>query len=474
MKSGASVLPKPLRKPYRAAVNAFLAACTKVPALRKVRFARWAHVRKKYEKAVADTPIDDKSMLLECFGGRQFTCSPRALYVTMLEDPQYADWSFYWSFRDDTIDSMKDEPLLQRATLVERGSDAYYKALAKSKYWVLNNRVPEYVAPREGQVYVQCWHGTPLKRLGCDVPESFVGGALNSAAELAARFKMDMEKWTYLLSPSDFTSEHLSDAFGLPQERRSQVVLQEGYPRNDFIRRTLDAPDAAERVAGIKDAISTHLVTKALKADAESGALASDAELSDELLASYVKRAGIPHGKKVLLYAPTFRDDQYTPGVGYSLQLPLDLDALQQAVGDEWVVLLRMHYYISSRLDLSKWEGFAFNVSDWPDINELYVVADALCTDYSSVFFDYSNTRRPIYFLWPDLEHYGQALHGFYLDPMTLPGPKCMSNEEFIDAFKRNDQWFDTYGEEYAEFRQQFCPLDDGHAAERVLAKIIG
>jgi hypothetical protein len=120
------------------------------------------------------------------------------------------------------------------------------------------------------------------------------------------------------------------------------------------------------------------------------------------------------------------------------------------------------------------WDRFAFNVSDWPDINELYVVADALCTDYSSVFFDYSNTRRPIYFLWPDLEHYGQALHGFYLDPMTLPGPKCMSNEEFIDAFKRNDQWFDTYGEEYAEFRQQFCPLDDGHAAERVLAKVIG
>ena len=159
--------------------------------------------------------------------------------------------------------------------------------------------------------------------------------------------------------------------------------------------------------------------------------------------------------------------------VGRAILL-LDLDALQQEVGDEWIVLLRMHYYIGRMLDLSPWEGFAYNVSDWPDINELYVVSDALCTDYSSVFFDYANTERPIYFFWPDFDHYKEALRGFYVDPMTMPGPKCTSNEEFVEAFAQNDTWFADFGEEYAAFRQRFCPLDDGHAAERVIARVFG
>ena len=109
------------------------------------------------------------------------------------------------------------------------------------------------------------------------------------AKELAERFGMDADKWSYLLSPSAFTSEHLCSAFGLARERRAQVVCEEGYPRNDAVVNTLAAPDAAERVARIKE------------------------------------RLGVPADKKLLLFAPTWRDDQFRAGTGYVAELPLDL-----------------------------------------------------------------------------------------------------------------------------------------------------
>lgn len=451
----------------------FLAACVKHPSLRKVRFARWERLRKKYDAVAEETAVNSKSVVFECFGGHQYGCSPKAIYLKMLEDSRFDGWTFFWSFKGSVLDRMAEDPTLSRARLVQRGSGEYYSAFAASKYWIQNNRVPEYITPRDEQVYVQCWHGTPLKRLGCDVPESSTGGALNSASELAERFKMDSAKWTYLLAPSDYTGEHLADAFGLPQDRRAQTILKEGYPRNDYIRATLDAPDAAEQVEQIKASIDSFLLNQHLERIARERECEVEGLSAEDIPQELHAGLHLPRDKKILLYAPTFRDDQYTPGVGYSLDLDIDLDEMQRELGDEWIVLLRMHYYIANKLDLDRWAGFAFNVSSWPDINQLYVVADTLCTDYSSVFFDYSNTNRPLYFLWTDLEHYGEELHGFYLDPMTLPGPKCRSSHELTEAVKKNIAWFDEYGEGYEKFRKEFCPLDDGHAAERVIERVM-
>ena len=150
-----------------------------------------------------------------------------------------------------------------------------------------------------------------------------------------------------------------------------------------------------------------------------------------------------------------------------------DFDILQHDLGDEWAILLRTHYYIANKFDLSAWEGFVYNVSSVDDINDLYCVADALCTDYSSVFFDYANTKRPLYFYWSDRDHYNE-MHGFYIDENTLPGPKCETTQDLANAIAKNDDWFDSYGKEYAEFQQTYCSMDDGYAAERVIQKVFG
>ena len=417
-----------------------LALCKRFPALRRLRYAWWGRERRSYEKLSRAATTDEHMVVFEAFGGRKYTCSPKAIYEAMCADPRFDGWNLCWSFKESVAkrlerDGRESVGLDGRARIVVRGSEEYFDAFARAKYWIQNNRVPEYVSPREDQVYVQCWHGTPLKSLGCDVPES-MGGAVNTASELADRFRLDAGKWTWLLSPSPYTSEHLSSAFGLSEERREQVVLEEGYPRNDSIVNTLAAPDADARIRAIKE------------------------------------RLGVPMDRKLLLFAPTWRDDQYTEGVGYTLDSLVDFDVLQRALGQDWAVLLRTHYYIANKFDLGAWEGFVYNVSGVDEVNDLYLIADALCTDYSSVFFDYANTGRPLLFYWSDREHYEGELHSFYMDADTLPGPKCKTAEELAAVVAGLDGWQGEYGEAYEEFRAEFCPKDDGHASERVIERV--
>lgn len=409
-----------------------------LPGIRQRSRAMYYRKRgESYDAKAAAIPTNEKTVVFECFGGRQFGCSPRAIYERMLEDSRFDDFKLVWAFNDSEMERIADEPLLQRAQFVKVGTDEYLEICARAKYWIFNTRVAEYITPKPDQVYVQCWHGTPLKRLGYDVTIE-TQNALNTTDELAERFDMDSKKWNYLLSPSAYTSQHLADAFGLEEERRPSVVLEEGYPRNDRIVRVCEDPQAL-----------------------------------DAFVAAFREELGIPADKKILLYAPTWRDDSYQSGKGYVMEdTLLDFPALQAALGDEWVVLFRAHYYIANHFDFSAHEGFVYDVSKRADINDLYIVADALLTDYSSVFFDYANTARPIMFFWPDYQHYANDIRGFYFGLDELPGPHCLTNDEVIAAVQDLPNYEDKYGEDYAAFREKFCPKDDGHAAERVIQKV--
>lgn len=411
------------------------------PALRQAaRKAYYAVRSHQYDSISLNTSTDNKTVLFECFGGRQLGCSPRAIYERMIEDTRFSDFHIVWSFGADNVEGYRNHPLLaNKVTFVTRGSRDYFEACARAKYWITNTRMAEYITPKPDQVYVQCWHGTPLKRLGYDVTIE-TQAALNTSEELAERFGLDAKKWTYLLSPSSYTSQHLSDAFGLEESRRDSVVLEKGYPRNDRIARICNDPEA---------------LTKAVETFREENDIAAD--------------------KKILLYAPTWRDDSYQAGKGYVMQdALLDFPKLREAIGNEWVVLFRAHYYIANEFDFSAYEGFVYDASKVADINDLYIVADALLTDYSSVFFDYANTKRPLLFFWPDWEHYANDIRGFYFDLKELPGPQCYTTEEVAAAVLDLDSYESRYGNEYNTFREKFCPLDDGHAAERVIEAVFG
>lgn len=426
---------------YNGAKTCAYAVMRHCPPLRKaLRKVVWRGKQKRYQNLARSVETKEKSIIFGSFMGRSFSCSPRALFETMQADEHYADYEFFWVFKEDVIENYRYlEVDYRNLTLVARGSDEYYRACAQSKHWVTNSRSPEYLLPKEDQVYVQCWHGTPLKRLGNDIVLGTTN-ALNSSEEMAQRYRIESSKWSYLVSPSRFTSDCLTSAFGLDKEWARDNILEIGYPRNDAIVNTC-SDDA--KLAALKERMT--------------------------------REFGIARGKKLLLYAPTWRDSEYKSGVGYVQDVMIDFDLLQRELGDEWVVLFRPHYFVANEFDFAKYEGFVVNAAHVADVNELYCIADVLMTDYSSVFFDYACTGRPMVFFQPDLADYQKHVRGFYLDPVAdLPGPHCETSQQVVAAIKGIDGYFDCYGERYEVFCQRFCPLEDGRAAVRLAKRLFG
>lgn len=406
-------------------------------------------LQKRFAQLIEENEADDRTIVFISFMGRGYSDSPLALYRQVLKDPFFDDWKFVWVFkkinatefdgkkdlaRDLLLDSGvkidNNSKLAQytRATTVIYNTPEYYETLAKSKYWVSNSRIQDGVQPGDSHVYVQTWHGTPLKRLGADIEVG--ANAVHSTENLAAIYKQEAEKWKYLLSPSDFYTEKLKSAFLI--DKKSDVeIIQEGYPRNDYL-----------------------------------------ANASDKEIETIKKKLSIPKDKKVLLYAPTWRDDQHNLKQGYTYDVGADFDKLQKELGQEWVILFRAHYFIANRFDFSKYEGFVYDVSNHHDINELYVAADTLMTDYSSVFFDYSILQRPIVFFMYDKKRYASELRGFYLELDELPGEIVETNDRVVSIMKDIDDYTRKYRKDLKSFTNRFCKLDDGNSSARVIEKI--
>ena len=183
---------------------------------------------------------------------------------------------------------------------------------------------------------------------------------------------------------------------------------------------------------------------------------------------------GIPLDKKVILYAPTWRDDHFVRKGYYQMKMELDLKLMQERLGEEYVVLLRMHYLIMNVLDIHAYQGFAYDFSAGSDIQELYLVSDLLITDYSSVMFDYANLRRPIVFYTYDIDAYRDSLRGFYFDfEKEACGPICRTTSEVVEAIEKQAIWREEYAEKIASFHQKFNHIDDGNASKRILEIVL-
>ena len=356
---------------------------------------------------------DEKTVVFNSFNGKTYGCSPKAVYEYMLTQDEFKDWTFIWAFKNAKKHRFLEEN--PNTIVVKQTARVYEKKLIRAKYWITNYRVPDHVWPQKDQVYVQCWHGTPLKRLGYDLETS--GNAIDSIADIRKKYAMDAEKFNYILSPSGFASEKFTSAWNLKETKMEDKVMEIGYPRNDFL-----INHTQEDIRMIKEKLE------------------------------------IPEDKKVILYAPTWRENQHLPGEGYQFQLPVDFKRWREVLGGEYVVLFRAHYFISNSFDFEAFQGFVYDVSQMDDINPLYLAADVLITDYSSVFFDYANLRRPILFFMYDYEQYKHEMRDFYFDIHMLPGPVLMNQEEVLKTLKNLPDMVDKYEKKYAEFNNVFNP----------------
>ncbi|MCH5272754.1 MAG: CDP-glycerol glycerophosphotransferase family protein [Lachnospiraceae bacterium] len=381
-----------------------------------------------YARKCMACPIDPNLIVFEAFQGKYYACSPKAMFEEMLNDPAYAGYRFVWSFTN----CRKHMYLTRnkRVTLVKRGSEKYYEVMASAKYRITNSTNPLTVPVRKGQTYIQTWHGTPLKRLGLDIERD--GNAAQSLKEIHALYRREATQFDYLLSPSAYTTEKLATAFGLSEEEREKKIVETGYPRN----------------------VSLFTYTP---------------ETAAELKEFY----GIPEGKKVILYAPTFREADYRYGKGFTYQIALDVEHLRERFGETACVLMRTHYLANAQFDYDAYEGFLIKVSGVEDVNRLYIISDLLITDYSSVMFDFSVLRRPMIFYMYDQEQYRGELRDFYIEPDILPGPIVTTQEDLETEIEKALFTPFVCDGRYEAFRKKFTYLDDADAAKRAVAAMI-
>ncbi|MGN0242974.1 MAG: CDP-glycerol glycerophosphotransferase family protein [Lachnospiraceae bacterium] len=376
---------------------------------------QWYRILQKF--CFQKMPMKENWIVFESFLGKNYSDSCKYIYQYLLEHEKDR-YRYIWIIND------KHTPIPGNPTKVKHNSLRYFYYLGRAKYWVNNMRQPVWMEKRPGNIMLQTWHGTPLKKLVFDMED--VHSALPT-------YKMDFyqqsRKWDYLISDNPFSTRVFQSAFLMDRDK----IVECGYPRNDL----LHAPDKEEKARGIR------------------------------------KRLGIPEEKKTILYAPTWRDDEYYAPGQYKFVLPLDLQRMREQLGSEYVILLRTHYFIADAIDTSHVSDFAINVSHYDDITELYLISDICITDYSSVFFDYANLRRPILFYTYDLEKYRDVLRGFYIDmERDVPGPLLFTQEEVTEAILNIDEVEEQYREQYDAFYDTYCSLDDGYAAKRIVEKV--
>jgi CDP-glycerol glycerophosphotransferase len=343
----------------------------------------------------------------------QYSDSTRVLYEALSERAPGA--SHVW-----LLDPLHARAFPPDVETVRYGSADSIRALEAADLVIANTHTDLVWSKRPRTVYLQVWHGTPLKRIHWDVRWAPPGRL--------ERLLRDTALWDYLVSPNRASTPFLRQAFRFEGE-----VLETGYPRNDLLL-------APEREA---------------------------------VRARVRRELGIADGTTAVLYTPTWRDDVVFPEGGKAFSLGLDVGAIARQLGDDHCLLLRLHYMLAGRLVGVERHPAVRDVSHLPDVSGLYLAADVLVTDYSSTMFDFAVTGKPMLFYAYDLAEYEGRLRGFYFDfAARVPGPVVQTPEDLVAALRDLPAVRDRYATRYTRFRATFCHLEDGRATERVLERL--
>lgn len=369
----------------------------------------------RYYPMAATQPIRDLAVF-DSFSSRHYSDNPRAIFEELRR--AHPGLECVWITADGQF------PVPDGARVVPAHTREHFDVLARARYLIVNDELPRWYRRREGQTCLQTWHGTPLKRIGLDIARPrFASGLIYH--EMVRRAAAN---WNILLSPNPFSTGIFRRAFGYEGE-----ILEAGYPRNDALHR----PGQPERAAAVR------------------------------------RQLGVPAGKRVILYAPTWRENPVRISGGYRFDLRLDLPAMASALQNDHVLLLRLHTNARYADGAGRADGFSFDVTGYPDITDLLLITDVLVTDYSSVMFDFAGTGRPILLYTYDLESYRDDLRGFYFDlEAEAPGPLLATTAGVIAALRDLPAVQAACQPAYERFAATYCPLDDGNASARVLDKL--
>lgn len=355
-------------------------------------------------------PLLSKTIVYESYLGASLSCNPLAIYQALISNPQYADWTHVWVI-NDTAGLPLTYTLRKDTILIKRQSDAYARYLATASHLINNVTFPEWFIRRENQFYLNTWHGTPLKHMGHDVRDDFMAHKNVSRNFLQC---------THLINPNRYTTDLMLSKHEVAGVY-SGLIAETGYPRVDLILNR-----------------------------------------SQEDINQLRRKLDILDDKPIVLYAPTWR--------GLHGQVTVDVEQLEHDLegmsGRDYHLIFRGHHFAEALI-----AGSNLPVSIAPhtiDTSDLLAVTDILITDYSSIFFDFLSTRKPIIFYTYDVEEYTRH-RGLYIDHAELPGQICLditSLKGTLESLLIDEYSIDR---RHQKAIAEFAYLDDGSATNRVI-----
>lgn len=355
-------------------------------------------------------PINKKRVVFASFGGRKYDDSPKALYEEMLERKEFADWDFIWIFVNP------EQFVIPRGRKVKIDTLAFFYVLLSSRVWVSNSGMDRGIDLRKrGIIKVETWHGTPIKK---------IGGEENKNSMLISR-KKRVDTEMIRCSQSEFDREIFSRVDGVAKD----AFLMCDLPRNDVL------------VKGVS--------------------ISEKNRIKHEL--------GIGRdNRRILLYMPTYREYEKDEKGNIIFKAPIDFEIWQKKLEQHFILLFRAHYAVSKALNIQN-NSFIIDVSGYHSINDLYLISDALVSDYSSAFFDFSILDRPMFCFPYDFNEYLEN-RGLYLDlEKELPCSISYCQEDLLHNIMFN---FDNCIPRVKEFHHKYAPFA-GNATKSVINEII-
>lgn len=356
-------------------------------------------------------PVNNNRILFIAFDGRQFSCNPKYIYEG-LKEYNKKDYEYIWVMnRPDTFQHLYDK---NTKVISNKGISFIYHILT-SKVVVTNASIGSFIPLRKSQYLIETWHG---------------GGAYKKTGRVYqqsnfkdATLKIIANEITGFISSSRKFTETKSENHLVPKEKFWEI----GMPRNDVL---------------------------------------FDHNKQDLLKKKVKKFYDIDDDTKIALYAPTLRNNKKDISSFESLDTARLVAALKRKFGGEkWVVFFRMHYL----LDLDTSLKHTLNVSKYDDSQELVCASDVMISDYSSMMWDFSFTKRPCFVFAPDAEQYAKD-RAFFTPIENWPYPVAMSNKELESNILNFNQ--SVYNDAVDKHHQIQGSFEDGHATEFVVNQI--
>ncbi len=377
-------------------------------------------------------PILKNHVLYEASFGRGMICGPHGLFRAFMKRSDYANYTHVWvlnsqkemiRLRNQFFSDEKEPENIVFVLKLLTNSKEYLQYLARCQYLFNNINFPFYFQKRPGQTYLNTWHGIPMKHLGYDVPDGIYTMHNNFRNFLLA---------DYILGWNSFMTEVYRKSYKLDGIFTGEII-EEGCPRNDLTLCT-------EREAFL-------------------------AELEE---------AGIRlhREKHIILYAPTWRGSSPAFPDFSSEEIKQFIKTVSGNLGqDHYQILFRPHHTIYKYVEKDE-ELMKYSIPPFFDTNEILSVTDILISDYSSIYFDFLVTGRPILFYIHDLEQYRHE-RGLYFGLERLPGPVLESAGEVAGQIRQLSDYQENYGDKYRQMTQWACSKDDGQVSRRVLEIVL-